>query len=386
MPAVLRCLVFSAALLAALASDLARAQVPAPVIQARSWVLVDLSSGQTLVSQDADTKVAPASLTKLMTAYLVFGALRDGRIKMDQRPPVSPLAYKAEGSRMFVDPAKPATVEELLNGMIVQSGNDATIILAEAVAGSEPVFAELMNKEARRMGLSNTSFRNSTGLPDAQHYSTARDLAVLAQSLIRDFPDRYPLYSRKEYRYNDITQPNRNRLLFIDPSVDGLKTGHTEAAGYCLIASARRDMGNGQNRRLLTVLLGAASEPARAIESQKLLNHGFQNFDAVRVFAAGKPASQYRVWKSSVDQIDGGFGQDVVVTVPRGTGDRLKAEITRNEPLMAPIAKDQQIGLLRVRLDDKVLAERPLVALSPAPQAGWFGRTWDSLRLMMGKK
>ena len=350
-------------------------QVPPPNIQAKSWLLLDLSSGQILSSQDADSKFAPASLTKLMTAYIVFGALKDGRIKLDQRPSVSSLAYKAEGSRMFVDPAKPATVEELLSGMIVQSGNDATIILAEAVAGVETTFVDLMNKEAKKMGLANSQFRNSTGLPDAQHYSTARDLSVLAQALIRDFPDRYPLYSRKEYRYNDITQPNRNRLLFIDPSVDGLKTGHTEAAGFCLIASAKRDQGVGVSRRLLSVLLGATSEGSRAIESQKLLNFGFQNFETVKVFPAGAVAGQ----------LAGGFDQDVTVTVPKGLGEKVKAEITRTEPLMAPIAKSQQIGLLKVKLDDKVLAERPLLALNAAEQAGWFGRTWDSLRLMVGK-
>ncbi len=360
-------------------------QVPPPNIQAKSWLLLDLSSGQILSSQDADSKFAPASLTKLMTAYLVFGALKDGRIKLDQRPTVSSLAYKAEGSRMFVDPAKPATVEELLSGMIVQSGNDATIILAEAVAGVESTFVELMNKEAKKMGLVNSQFRNSTGLPDAQHYSTARDLSVLTHALIRDYPDRYPLYSRKEYRYNDITQPNRNRLLFIDPSVDGLKTGHTEAAGFCLIASAKRDQGAGVSRRLLSVLLGATSEGSRAIESQKLLNFGFQNFETVKVFPAGAAAGQYRVWKSSVEQLAGGFDQDVTVTVPKGLGEKVKAEITRTEPLMAPIAKNQQIGLLKVKLDDKVLAERPLLALSAAEQAGWLGRTWDGLRLMLGK-
>ena len=360
-------------------------QVPPPQIQAKSWLLLDLSSGQILSSQDADSKFAPASLTKLMTAYIVFGALKDGRIKLDQRPTVSSLAYKAEGSRMFVDPAKPASVEELLNGMIVQSGNDATIILAEAVAGTESTFVELMNKEAKKMGLGNSQFRNSSGLPDPQHYSTARDLSVLTQTLIRDFPDRYPLYSRKEYRYNDITQPNRNRLLFIDPSVDGLKTGHTEAAGFCLIASAKRDQGGGVSRRLVSVLLGATSEGARAIESQKLLNFGFQNFETVKVFPAGATAGQYRVWKSGVEQIAGGFEQDVTVTVPRGMAEKVKAEITRSEPLLAPIAKNQKIGVLKVRLGDKVLAERPLVALSAAEQAGWFGRTWDSLRLMIGK-
>ena len=361
------------------------AQVPAPTVAAKSWMLVDLSSGQALATQDADNKFAPASLTKLMSAYLVFAALKEGRLKMDQRPAVSPLAYKAEGSRMFVDPAKPATVDELLNGMIVQSGNDATIILAEAVSGTEPVFVELMNKEAKRMGLSNTQFRNSSGLPDAQHYSTARDLSVLAQNLIRDFPDRYPLYSKKEYRYNDITQPNRNRLLFIDPTVDGLKTGHTEAAGFCLIASAKREQSPGFSRRLLSVLLGASSEATRAIESQKLLNYGFQNYDAVKVFSAGQSVGQYKVWKSQVEQVSGGFDQEIVMTVPKGAGEKLKTEVTRSEPLLAPIAKNQKIGMVRISLEGKVLMERPLVALTEAPQAGWFGRTWDSLRLMIGK-
>jgi serine-type D-Ala-D-Ala carboxypeptidase (penicillin-binding protein 5/6) len=368
------------------ACQAAWAQAPAaPVIQAKSWLLLDLTTGQSLASQDVDAKVAPASLTKLMTAYLVFGALKDGRIKLDQRPVVSPLAYKAEGSRMFVDPAKPATVEDLLSGMIVQSGNDATIILAEAVAGAEATFVDLMNKEAQKMGLANTQFRNTTGLPDPQHYSTARDLATLAQQLIRDFPDRYPLYSRKEFRYNEITQPNRNRLLFIDPSVDGLKTGHTEAAGFCLIASARREQAGGVSRRLLSVLLGANSEGARAIESQKLLNFGFQNFEAVKVFSAGAPVGQYRVWKGRTELIGGGFQNDIIVTVPKGMGDKIKSEITRTEPLMAPIAKDQKVGALKVSLGDKVLAEAPLVALTAAEQAGWLGRTWDSVRLMIGK-
>jgi serine-type D-Ala-D-Ala carboxypeptidase (penicillin-binding protein 5/6) len=363
----------------------ARAQaVPAPQIQAKSWMLIDMSSGHILSSQDADSKLAPASLTKLMTAYLAFNALKEGRIKLDQRPSVSPLAYKAEGSRMFVDPAKPATVEELLNGMIVQSGNDASIILAEAIAGTEAVFAEQMNKEAKRMGLVSTQFRNATGLPDAQHYSTARDLAVLAQHLIRDFPDRYPLYAKKEFRYNDITQPNRNRLLFIDPTVDGLKTGHTEAAGFCLIASAKRDQ-DGGSRRLVSVLLGASSESARAIESQKLLNYGFQNFESHRVFAAGKQAAEYKVYKAKLPMMSAGFLQDVIVTIPKGSASKVKAEITRNEPFVAPIAKDQKVGMLKVKLEDQVLAERPLVALSGAETAGWFGRTWDALQLMMGK-
>jgi D-alanyl-D-alanine carboxypeptidase (penicillin-binding protein 5/6) len=321
-----------------------------------------------------------------MTAYLAFAALKEKRLTPDQRPPVSPAAWKAIGSRMFVDPAKPAMVEELLRGMIVQSGNDASIILAEAVAGSEDVFAQRMNQEAQRMGLKNTQFRNATGLPDPQHYSTARDLATLATRLIQDFPQNYALYSEKEYTYNNIRQPNRNRLLFVDPSVDGVKTGHTDAAGFCLIASSRREQpGAGFQRRLLSVVLGAASEAARAIESQKLLNWGFQNFDAVRVFAKGQPAGTYPVWKGAANEVKAGFDGDVFVTVPKGQAGAVKAEIERVQPLVAPVAKGQRIGTLRVKLGDQVLAERPLLALDAVEQAGMFGRAWDTIRLWMAK-
>ncbi len=255
-------------------------QLPPPTLAARSSLLLDMSSGQTLAASDADTKIEPASLTKLMTAYLVFAALRDKKLTPDQRPPVSAPAYKAIGSRMFVEPARPATVDELLHGMIVQSGNDASIVLAEAVAGTEAGFAELMNREAARIGMKNTRFRNATGLPDPAHYTTARDLGLLTVRLIEDFPQDYAkYYSLKEYTYNKIRQPKRNRLLFLDPSVDGVKTGHTDAAGYCLIASSRREQaGAGFHRRLLSVVTGTASESARAIESQKLLNYVFQNF------------------------------------------------------------------------------------------------------------
>ena len=270
--------------------------------------------------------------------------------------------------------------------MIVQSGNDASIVLAEALAGTEASFAEQMNRAAQRMGLRNTSFRNATGLPDPQHYTTARDLAALAQRLIEDFPDQYAMYSKREYTYNNIRQPNRNRLLAIDPSVDGMKTGHTDAAGYCLIASAKRDLpGIGGTRRLISVVLGAASESARAIESQKLLNYGYQNFDVVRVQAKDKPAGTYDVWKGSKSTVDGGFERDVLVSVPRGQADQVKAEIERVQPLIAPIAQGQQIGTLRVRIGDQLVAERPLLALSAVQPAGWFGRAWDSLRLMLAR-
>lgn len=361
-------------------------QVAAPTIAARSWLLLDVTSGQVLASHEPDIKIEPASLTKLMTAHLTFDALEAKRLALDARPPVSQAAWKAIGSRMFVDPAKPATVEELLNGLIVQSGNDASIILAEAVAGTEQAFAELMNREAQRLGMKNTQFRNATGLPDPQHYTTARDLALLATRVVSDHPDYFPMYSKKEYTFNNIRQPNRNRLLFIDPTVDGLKTGHTEAAGYCLIATARRDQpGAGFQRRLLSIVLGASSESVRAIESQKLLNWGFQNFDAVRVQAARQPSGNYQVWKGAADTVAGGLEADLVVTVPRGQADKVKGEVERLRPLVAPIGEGERIGTLRVKLDDQVIAERPLVALQAVAQAGWFGRSWDSIRMMFAK-
>ncbi len=277
-------------------------------------------------------------------------------------------------------------MDELLHGMIIQSGNDASIVLAEALGGTEEVFAEQMNREAQRMGLKNTNFRNATGLPDPEHYTTARDLATLATRLITDFPQNYSLYSQKEYTYNKIRQPNRNRLLFIDPSVDGVKTGHTEAAGYCLIASARREQpGGGFQRRLLSVVLGAASESARAIESQKLLNYGFQNYDAARVFAKDQAAATYQVWKGSAPEVKAGLGQDLIVTIPQGQAPSVKAEIERVKPLVAPVTQGQRIGTLRVKLGDQLLAERPLVALSAVPEAGFFGRAWDTVRLWFDK-
>ncbi len=380
-------LLSTVALLAALAlPGVTAAQPASPALAAKSWLLIETDSGQVLAERDADARVEPASLTKLMTAYLAFEALRDKRITLEQRPAVSMAAYKAVGSRMFVDPAKPATVEELLRGMIIQSGNDASIILAEAIAGTEPAFAEMMNREAKRMGLGSTQFRNATGLPDPEHYSSARDLAVIATHVIQDFPDHYRLYSQKEYTYNNIRQPNRNRLLSIDPSVDGMKTGFTDAAGYCLISSARRaQAGGGFERRLLSVVLGTSSDAARAMESQKLLNFGFQNFDAVRVHAHDQSIGTYRVWKGKENEVAGGFSKDVVVTVPRGQAQRIRGEVERIEPLVAPITKGQRIGILRVRLDDQVIAQRPLIALKDIDEGGWFGRLWDGLRLMISR-
>ena len=356
----------------------------APTLAARSWLLVDVTTGQILAGSEPDLKVEPASLTKLMTARLVFAALAERKLTGEQRPPVSEAAWRAIGSRMFVDRAKPATVDELLRGLIIQSGNDAAIILAEAVAGTEAAFAEQMNREAQRLGLSNTRFTNATGLPSPGHVTTARDLALLASRLITEHPAHYALYAEKEYTYNGIRQPNRNRLLFIDPTVDGVKTGHTEAAGYCLIASARREQaGSGVPRRLLSVVLGAASDSARAMESQKLLNWGFQNTEAARVFSAGQVAGSYRVWKGTAPEVKAGFESDVLVSVPRGQAGAVRAEIERQQPLTAPIERGQRIGTLRVRQGEQVLAERPLVALESIGQAGLLGRAWDTIRLWM---
>ena len=350
---------------------------PPPPLVARSWLVGDLTSGQVLVAEKADERIEPASLTKLMTAYLVFAALRDKKLTLEQTVPVSTRAWRAPGSRMFIEPRRPVTVEELIKGMEVQSGNDATIALAEAAAGSEEVFVQLMNREAERLGMKNTHFMNATGLPDAQHYSTARDLYTLAAALIRDFPEDYArYYAIKEFRYNNITQPNRNRLLWLDPSVDGVKTGHTEAAGYCLIASSKRGP-----RRLLSVLLGATSESGRAQESQKLLNWGFQFFDDVKLYGAGETIRPLEVWKGASREVKAGLRRDLFVTVPKGEAAKLKAELVSQQPLVAPVAADQRVGTLRVVLDGKPFAEYPVVALEAVGPAGIFGRAWDTLRL-----
>lgn len=350
----------------------------APSIAARAFLLMDVQSGQLLTAQNPHERVEPASLTKLMTAYLTFSALRQKQIQATQAVPVSERAWRAEGSRMFIEPGKPVTVDELMRGMIVQSGNDACIALAEAIAGSEEVFAQMMNREAQRLGMKNTNFVNSTGLPHPQHYSTAYDLALLAGAIIRDFPEFYPLYSQKEYRYNNISQSNRNRLLWTDPTVDGVKTGYTEAAGYCLITSAKRG-----ERRLLSVVLGTASDSTRAQESQKLLNYGFQFYDTVRLYARGQPVDKpLEVWKGSQGTLKAGFTQDLFLSIPKGWSDRLKATLETQKPLVAPIAAGQKVGLVKLTLDGKPLAEYPLVALENVSIANVFGRAWDSLRLM----
>lgn len=348
-----------------------------PPIAAKAYVLADFYSGQMLVSHNPQQRIEPASLTKLMTAYVTFAALRQKTLRPDQVVPVSKRASKSDGSRMFIEPNKAVSVEELLKGLIVQSGNDASVALAEAVAGSEEVFAQMMNREAQRLGMKNTSFVNSTGLPHPQHYTTAYDLSLLASAIVRDFPGHYPLYSIREYRYNNITQSNRNRLLWLDPTVDGIKTGYTENAGYCLIASAKRGP-----RRLVSVVLGASSESARATESQKLLNFGFQFYDTVRLYERNQGVSSVRVWKGSSNEVKAGFPYDLHLSVPKGYGEKLKATVETQQPLLAPIAAGQKIGVMRIELDGKPYGEFPVVALEEVPVAGIFGRGWDSLRLL----
>ena len=367
-----------AALLLSLLSGVAWAALPpSPSIAGRAWLVGDLTSGQVLTAQKPDERFEPASLTKLLTAYVVFSALREGKITATQLVPVSQRAARAPGSRMYVDPRKPVTVDELIRGMVVQSGNDACIALAEAVAGSEPAFVQIMNREAERLGMKNSSFRNASGLPDARQYSTARDLYLLSAALIRDFPNEYAAYySQKEYRYNNVTQPNPNTLLWMDPTVDGVKTGHTEAAGYCLIASSRRN-----GRRLLSVLLGANSEGGRARESQKLLNWGFQFYEAVKLFGPADVVRELDVWKGSQRTVPVGVGADLYVAVPKGQGERLKAELLSQQPLTAPLAKGQRVGTLRITFDEKPYGEYPLVALEAVGPAGLAGRAWDTLRL-----
>ncbi len=360
----------------AAAQTVTPAAVPPPAIAAKSYLLVDVLSGQSLVAQNADELREPASLTKLMTAYLVFGALRDKQLLPSQMVTVSQKAWRAEGSRMFIDPKKAVSVDELLHGEIVQSGNDAAIALAEAVAGSEEGFVARMNQEAARLGMKHTRFVNATGLPSPQQASTAADLALIAMAIIRDFPEYYPLYALKEYRYNNITQSNRNRLLWTDPFVDGMKTGFTEAAGYCLIATAKRGP-----RRLLSVVMGAGSDAARASESQKLLNYGFQFYDTIQLYQNGQTISTLRVWKGATNSVPVGFVADQYVTLPKSQAQNLKLAVEAVEPLVAPVARGQSVGAVDVTLEGKPVGQYPLVALDDVAPAGLLGRLWDTVRL-----
>lgn len=376
----------------------AAAQAPqVPEIAARSYLLMDVTADQILAQQDIDTPIEPASLTKLMTAYLVFDALRSKKLELQQTLPVSERAWKMAGSRMFIDPKMKVPVEDLIKGMIVQSGNDATVALAEGVGGTVERFVQLMNEQAKALGMKATAYKNPEGLTEPGHATTARDLSILATRLMRDFPDYLGYYAIKKYRYQGApaaNDSNRNLLLFRDPTVDGLKTGHTNAAGYCLIATARRDVpGLGQtgapagspeamgSRRLLSIVLGAASEEARANESQKLLNWGYFAFEAVKLFDANQAVATPAVWKGKAATVSLGQGHAIVVAVPTGMGARLTTQVARPEPLVAPLIKGQQLGTLIVSSAGQVVAKVPLLALQGVEQAGVMGRAWDALRL-----
>jgi serine-type D-Ala-D-Ala carboxypeptidase (penicillin-binding protein 5/6) len=353
-------------------------QLPVPpALAAKSWLLMEIGSGQVLTAEKPDERLDPASLTKLMTAYLTFAAIRQKTIGLNQPIPVSEKAWRTGGSKMFIRVDTQVSVEDLIKGMIVQSGNDACVALAEAIAGSEENFAQMMNREAQRLGMKASNFRNSTGLPDPQHYTTARDLSLLSSALIRDFPEEYKkYYSLKEFRYGNITQPNRNRLLWIDPTVDGLKTGHTDAAGYCLISSSLRGP-----RRLLSVVLGATSDANRASESLKLLNWGFLSYDAVTLYSPTKPVSTMRVWKGTQNSLKAGFNQDFTIAVPKGYADKIQAQFVSQQPLMAPVQVGQKVGTLQVSIDGKTYGEYPVIALENVAVAGIFGRAADAVRL-----
>ncbi len=374
------------------------AQTPQPPeIAARAYVLMDLSSGQVLAEKDANASVEPASLTKLMSAYVVFDALRAKKITLAQTMPVSERAWKTPGSRMFIDPKMQVPVDDLIKGMIVQSGNDATIALAEGVGGSVEQFVTLMNEQAKALGLKDTSFRNPDGLPEAGHVTTAHDMAVLSSRLVQDFPEYLGYYAIRKYRYAGTpasNDNNRNLLLYRDPSVDGLKTGYTEAAGYCMVITAKRDFPNlvqagapagsaaaTGGRRLLSVLLGASSENARANESQKLINWGYTAFEAVKLFDANQAIIAPAVWKGAAPTVNLGRAEAVIVTVASGEGKKITTQIVRPDPLVAPFAKGQTVGTLKILSGGQVVSERPLVALDDVPQAGVLGRAWDAVRL-----
>lgn len=375
-------------LLAAVVAPLALAAqaqtAEAPEIAARSYLLLDVSANQILAAKDIDTPVEPASLTKLMTEYLVFDALRAKKIDLKQAFPVSERAWKTPGSRMFIDPKMQVPVEDLIKGMVVQSGNDATVALAEGVGGSVERFVQLMNEQAKAIGMKNTVYKNPEGLTEAGHTTTARDLALLAAKLMREFPEQVQFNGIKKYRYPGTpaaNDTNRNLLLFRDPTVDGLKTGHTAAAGYCMIATGKRDFPNLQGRRLLAIVLGASSENARANESQKLLNWGFTAFEAVKLADAGQPVATPPVWKGKAAELKLGRPEPLVVAVPAGSRQQIKTQIARPDPLVAPFAKGQQVGTMKVLLNERQLAAVPLVVLEGVEEASLLGRAWDAIRL-----
>jgi D-alanyl-D-alanine carboxypeptidase (penicillin-binding protein 5/6) len=388
---------FFAIVLAALSFSVAAQMPQSPEIAARAYLLLDVTANQVLAAKDIDSPVEPASLTKLMTAYLVFDALKSHKIDLKQTLPVSERAWKMPGSRMFIDPKMQVPVEDLIQGMIVQSGNDATMALAEGVGGTAEKFVQMMNEQAKALGMQSTGYRNPVGLTEAGHTSTARDLSVLATRLMSDFPQYVGFYAIKHYRYPGTpvsNDSNRNLLLFRDPTVDGLKTGHTDAAGYCMIATAKRDFPNlvttgapvgtpaaTGSRRLLSVVLGADSENVRANESQKLLNWGYTAYEAVKLFDANQAVVTPAIWKGNSPTVKLGRNQSIVVAVPNGMAAKVKTQVLRNDPLLAPVTQGQQLATLRVTTGDQPLVDVPLLALDGVEQAGIMGRAWDAIRL-----
>lgn len=353
---------------------------PAPTLPAKAYMLIDANSGLELAAQRPDERVEPASLTKIMTAYAVFQEIKAGRIHLDDLVTVSAKAWRTPGSRTFIEVNKQVPVETLLQGMIVQSGNDASVALAEYVAGSEEAFAALMNRYAKDLGLTGTHYMNSTGLPDDNHYTTARDTAMLARALIRGFPEYYRWYSQKEFTYNGITQHNRNRLLWRDPSVDGVKTGYTEAAGYCLVASAKRD-----DMRLISVVLGADTVAARFRQSQALLNYGFRFFETRHLYDRAKPVTTVRVWEGEAPELALGVPQDVYITVPRERSGSLAATLELSTPVIAPVQKGQPLGKLKIALGDEDLASFPLIAMQAVGEGGLWRTLVDRVSLWVGQ-
>ena len=366
------------ALWGAMAATAAPIIIPAaPQIGAESYLLIDAATGDVLASENARMRLPPASLTKIMTSYIIADEIEQGRITLDDRVPISVKAWRMEGSRMFIREGTEVSVADLLRGIVIQSGNDASVAMAEYIAGDEEAFAGLMTQTAKSLGMNNTNFMNATGLPDEMHYTTAEDLAVLTRALINRFPEHYAIYSEKYFSYNDIRQANRNALLWRDDSVDGVKTGHTQAAGYCLVASAMEN-----DTRLISVVMGARDERTRAAESQKLLNYGFRYYETVNLYAAGSSLKRVRVWSGLHESLEVGLDDAITLTIPRGGRDQLKAEINLQDVIEAPIERGQSLGALTLSLGDEMLVERPVVALNPVQEAGWLSSTLDDVQLM----
>ena len=349
----------------------------APQIGAESYLVIDAATGDVLASENARMRLPPASLTKIMTSYIIADEIEQGRITLDDRVPISVKAWRMEGSRMFIREGTEVSVADLLRGIVIQSGNDASVAMAEYIAGDEEAFAGLMTQTAKSLGMDNTNFMNATGLPDEMHYTTAEDLAILTRALINRFPEHYAIYSEKYFSYNDIRQANRNALLWRDDSVDGVKTGHTQAAGYCLVASAMEN-----DTRLISVVMGARDERTRAAESQKLLNYGFRYYETVNLYAAGSSLKRVRVWSGLHESLEVGLADAITLTIPRGGRDQLKAEINLQDVIEAPIERGQTLGALTLSLGDEMLVERPVVALNPVQAAGWLSSTLDDVQLM----